>query len=153
MATEVKTYNPAAVEVNFGGFILTGFAPGTMIDLVPDVVQWEDDSGVDGEPTRWRNQNPFDTLTLFLAQTSVSNFVLSNLLNADLATQAAVFPMLIMDNNTSGIKSTYVSSRGWIVGQPRIVFAGAPNARQWVFRLLSTFYNTQGVDGTPAIAL
>lgn len=153
MITDVKSYDPALVEVSIGGLIISGFAPGIMVELAPDQQQWQDGTGVDGEAARWRNQNPFDTLTLHLAQTSKSNFILSNLLNADLATQVGILPVMIMDNNTSGLKSTYVSARGWIAGPPRIVFAGVPNVRQWVLRLLSTFYNTKGVDGTPALNL
>ena len=152
--TSVKTYDPAEVQVVVGGLIITGFAPGTMIELVPDAPPFQDDYGVDGEPARWTNRNPFDTLTLNIAQSSNSNFLLSNLYNVDLVTQLAILPVMILDGNTSGVKSIYVSARGWIQGPPRIVFAGeTPVARQWIVRLLNTLYNTKGIDGTPAISI
>lgn len=153
MTTEIKTYDPAVVSVIVGGLNITGFAPGAMIELAPDDPQWRDDYGVDGESARWRNLNPFDTLTLNMMQSSNGNLILSNLLNADIASQAGILPVLITDDNTSGIKSTYLSTRGWIAGPPRIGFAGSPTARSWALRLLSTFQHTQGIDGTPANAL
>lgn len=152
MAVDVKTYNPVKVQVSVGLFTIAGFAPGTFIELVPDAPPFKDDYGVDGEPQRWASRSPFDTLTLSLEQSSPSNFILSNQLNLDQATHAIVLPVMILDNNTEGLKTMYVSARGYIEGPPRIVFSGeTPVARQWRLRLLNTFYNTKGIDSTPAI--
>ncbi len=154
MAVDVKTYDPAQVEVVVGGLNISGFAPGTMVELVPDAPPFREDFGVDGEPVRWAVRNPFDTLTLNLAQSSPSNFILSNFLNLDIATHAVVVPIMILDGNTEGIKSLYVAGRGWVTGPPAIVFAGGtPTARRWVLKLVNTFYNTQGMEGTPAISV
>ena len=153
MVTDVKTYDPAEVLVVVGGFIISGFAPGTLIELAPDAAPFRDDFGVDGEPARWASRNPLDSLTLSLAQSSASNFVLSNLLNADLVTHAGILPVLIMDNNTSGLRSTYVAARGWVTGPPRIQYAADPTARRWIIRLLNTLYNTKGIDGASAISI
>ncbi len=154
MATDLKTYDPARVQVFVGGFTIAGFAPGAMVELAPDQPSFEDDYGVDGEPIRWANRNPFDTLTLALAQSSSSNVILSNLYNADLLTHASIYPVMILDDNTGGVKTTYVAARGWIAGPPRIVFAGGiPTERRWVLRLLNTLYHTQGINGTSAVSL
>lgn len=154
MATDVKTYDPAEVLVIVGLFTITGFAPGTFIELAPDEQPWKDDYGVDGEPVRWRPRNPFDTLTLTLAQSSSSNFILSNLLNLDLISEFSVVPVMIQDLNTSGLRSTYVSARGWVHGPSRIVFQGdSPASRKWELRLLGTVYNTKGIDGKDAIRI
>ena len=153
--TSIKTYDPAKVQLMVGGSPISGFAPGSFIELAAAQESFSDDFGVDGEPIRWANRNPFDTLTLLLAQSSTSNAILSNLLNADLATQVGILPVLIQDNNSQGgiADTIYVSARCWISGQPRISFAGDPTGRRWTLRMLSTFYNTMGMDSTPSVRL
>lgn len=150
--TDIKTYDPAQVLVVVAGLTITGFAQGAFVELTPAEASFRSDHGVDGEPARWASRNPFDTLVLTLAQTAPSNFVLSNLRNADLVTHTMVFPVLISDLNSAIPNSLYVAARGWITGAPSIGFGSNPTARRWSFDLLNTLYNVNGSDGAVAVS-
>ena len=136
---EVKTYDPAQVNLTVGGFLLSGYAPGTFIQLALDVPRFSDDQGVDGEPIRWDNKNPFSRLTVSLSQTSTSNSVLSGLAAADRYTQAAIFPIYLEEGDVFSVpgsvfsKSSYIAAQAWITGQAAIGYGPDPIARVWEF--------------------
>ncbi len=149
---EVKTYDPAEVNLWVGAWRLSGFAPGTFIQLARDVPRFSDDQGVDGEPIRWDNRNPFSRLTVSLSQTSTSNGVLSRLTTADQYTQAGLFPIYLEEGKPLGNvfgKPNYVSAQAWITGQAAIGYGADPIARAWEFRLLNVYFINPGVKSTP----
>ncbi len=151
---EVKTYDPAAVNLVVGGFRLSGFASGTFIQLARDVPRFSDDYGVDGEPIRWDSKNPFSRLTVTLSQTSTSNAVLSRLTEADRYTQAGIFPIFLEEDvpGTFFDKPNYVAAQAWITGQAEVAYGNDPIARSWEFRLLHAYFINPGVKSTPAMA-
>ena len=155
---EVKTYDPAQVNLTVGGFLLSGYAPGTFIQLALDVPRFSDDQGVDGEPIRWDNKNPFSRLTVNLTQTSTSNAILSRLATADRYTQAGIFPIYLEEGGTPDApgsifgKPNYVSAQAWITGQANIGYGSDPIARAWDFRLIHVYFINPGVEPTPALA-
>ena len=157
---EVKTYDPAQINLFVGGFRLSGYAPGTFIQLALDVPRFSDDQGVDGEPIRWDNKNPFSRLNVSLSQTSVSNTVLSGLAVADRYTQAAIFPIYLEEGDvfsspgsilSGGLKSNYISAQAWITGQAAIGYGPDPIARVWEFRLIHVYFVNPGVSSTPVL--
>ncbi len=153
MAIEVKTYDPAEVNLWVGGFLLSGYAPGTFIQLARDVPRFSDDQGVDGEPIRWDSRNPFSRLTVSLSQTSTSNAVLSRLAEADRYTQAGLFPIYLEEGKASGSifqRPNYVSALAWITGQAAIGYGADPIGREWEFRMLYVYFINPGVKSTPA---
>lgn len=147
---DVKTYDPAKVLVVYAGVTIAGFAQGSFVTLTQAEATFSDGHGVDGEPARWANRNPFSTLTLDLMQSSPSNLLLSGLRNTDEASHAIVAPLLIMDANARPPGNTFVSGRAWMTGPPSIVFAGDAQARRWSLRMLGTVYITSGYDGDAA---
>lgn len=153
--TDLKTYDPSKVNLIVGGFQITGFAQGTMIELTPAADWFNDDFGVDGEPARWANANPYNDLRIYLMHTSNSNLILSNLHNADRLSQVGVVPVYLEDDSREGgllEKARYVSARGWIKAPAAVQFGSGPGVRQWNFRLLETLYHTPGTLSTPASA-
>lgn len=157
MTTRVSTYDPAKVQVVVGGAIITGFAPGRMIQYRDDGPVISDDEGVDGESVRWRRLNPFGTLTLFLSQASGANFILSSLLNVDRITLAGIVPVMVQDRSagrtpgilgggTSGIPTRIIAGNGWIMNQPDMVWGDSPESRQWDIRVLDAVHDIRGYE-------
>ena len=145
--TSIKTYDPREVLVTIAGQIISGFEPGTFLTVTPDQAPFSDDYGVDGEAARWKPSNPFDTLTLTLRMSALSNEVLSNLHLGDLATNSVVVPVLIQDLNSAGAigPTTLVAARAWINGPPPVQYGDSPLGRQWTIRMLNTLYNIMGI--------
>lgn len=153
MATRVTTYDPARVSVSVAGNIITGYAPGQMIQYRPDVEVWADALGVDNEPVRWATGNPMATLILFLSQASPSNFVLSTLLNLDRITSAQPAPVIIEDKNGLGTPTRVAALIGWVKAQPPLAWGAGPTVRQWDIRLVKVLHDTHGLDQDPVISL
>ncbi len=153
MAVRVTTYDPAKVTVSVAGVIVTGFAPGRMIEYRPDAAVWADDLGVDNEPVRWMINNPMGTLTLQLAQSSQSNFTLGTLLNLDRLTAAQVSPVVVEDRSGTGEPTIMIAKLGWVSVQPTLAWSAVPEPRQWDIRLVLPFHNVQGLGVDDVITL
>lgn len=152
----VVSYDPAKVQVLIGGNVLSGFAPGTMVEVTEDTPKFADEVGVDGEPLRWNTNSPMATMTVYLMQSSTGNEALSNLHNLDRATGAALFPVSVEDKNpTDGqVPSGMIAGTAWIQGQPALAWAGgAPTARRWVIRMLSPVFHVTGQAQTDNVSL
>ena len=150
----IKTYDPAKVLVIVAGNIISGFAPGVFIQLSEDQPMLSDDFGCDGESARWLPYAPFSTLVLTLAPTAGANTTLSNLLNLDRFTQAAIFPVIVQDssNPTDTQPPRIVAGRGWLRGFPVMTYQnGVPVGRPWTLRLLDVVFDAREVGETPAL--
>lgn len=145
--TAIKTYDPAAVRLSVAGILISGFASGTFISWTPDAPPIADAYGVDGEPARWQTGNPFANLDFQLMHTSASNAVLSNLANADLLTQAGIFPVVLEDKSNPGDSqpTRIIAGRAWIQSWPGITYGnGGPSARGWRVRCLDMITDIRG---------
>jgi len=147
----LKTYDPARVSVSIAGQLLHGFVQGKMIEFSLDTPTWSDEYGVDGEPARWVNLNPFGSLKVFLAQTSGSNITLSNLANGDKVTQAVLLPVLVVDGSNPRDRqpTRLLAVAGWIQGSPSLLWQGdVPVGREWVIRLLNPLTDVREVSAS-----
>lgn len=130
----VSTYSPADIIVIVNNVIISGFTDTSIVTIEPDVQSFTKYVSADGLSTRVRSANRTASITVSLKQTSPSNDVLTDLLNADLNEGDQVFPVTITDN----FGTTLISSNsGWVQGWPSTAFADSVNAREWVIDLSS----------------
>ncbi len=80
---EPAKLDPAQYPISIAGFLVTGFADGTFIEIARDEDTWKDYVGGDGEVCRVRNKNKMGTVTIRLQQSSASNDILSALQSVD----------------------------------------------------------------------
>lgn len=129
MAKSILTYSPKDVIVLIGGFYkLEGYAADTFISIRKDAKPFETMRSMDGEQARIYNKDEGYTVNLTLAQSSVSNNVLSAIYNIDAATQMGKFPLLIKDTKGS---TTFFAGTAWIETTPDVTFASELSVRTW----------------------
>jgi hypothetical protein len=127
----VGNYDPKKVLVNFGGNILSGFAPGTFVNIAPDDADgFKKQVGADGEVGRAQSANNTHSVTVTLMQTSLSSQVLSTIRNTDKLTGRAILPLTITDLNGATLAFW---PQAWIHGDPEWGFGDELTDRQWVF--------------------
>ena len=113
MATRITTYDPAQIQVTVGGAILTGFEPGTFVNLTRAVNNFDYSVGPDGkEGIRAKRNDRSGMFTFTLRQASVGNLILSNLANRDEVDGDGVVPVQITDLNNPDTQ--YISGAAWI---------------------------------------
>jgi len=120
----LKTYNPAEVAVIVGGFIMSGFADGQFVNIVPNADLFELTVGTDGEATRSAQNNKSAQITIDFMQTSESNAVLESV-----AASGASFPLLVKDGSGSTI---YSAVSAWVRRRPDATFDRTATSRSWV---------------------
>lgn len=151
MATETKTYNPANIVVTVGGRILTGFAPGTFVNLVREVNNFNFRVSADGtEGTRTKTNNRSALFTFTLEQVAASNLILSNLANRDEQQGDGVVPISITD--ISSPDTVYLTGKGWIEKPADGAFAETPQGRAWAIRLADVPMVHGGTPATEALS-
>ena len=150
MATDIKTYDPAQIQVSVGGAILTGYEPGTFINLTRNVNNYDWTIGPDGkEGIRTKRNDRSGLLTFTLRQSSVANFILSNLANRDEVDSDGVVPILISDLNNADTE--FSSAKGWVEKPSDAVFAETPQGRPWMIRLAEVPMTHGGNPSTAAL--
>lgn len=128
MAT--RTYDPGSVIVVFGANVLTGFSESTMVRVERDEDTYTKKSGVDGEITRSRNRNRAGSVVVTLMQTSASNLVLSNHLNADELAPNGIPPVPVVVKDNAG-NSLHTAKDAWIKKTPASEYAKEAGDREW----------------------
>jgi len=120
----VKSYSAKEVAVIVGGFIMSGFADGQFLNIVPNSDLQELVVGVDGEGTRSAMNNKSAQITISLMQSSASNPVLEAF-----AASGETFPMLVKDNSGATIYSMVTA---WIRRRPDASFDRTATNRDWL---------------------
>ena len=136
----LKTYDPNQKDVIFAGYLLKGFADGSMVSVSSEGPGFEDAVGVDGEVTRVRKHDRRHTVTVSLMQTSESNDDLSALYAADrdAANGSGVGALRIVDRSGTTI---FEAAKAWIQNDPDASFEATPTAREWEIRCASLSVN------------
>jgi len=117
----VRTFDPSKVAVSIGGYPISGFAEGTFIEAERNADMFTMKTGSDGHTSRTKSNNRSGTLTFTLAQTSMSNNVLSTIAVADELTSTGVVPIMI--NDLSGTTVIF-SGTGWVRKMPNLAVGG-----------------------------
>ena len=150
-ATDVKTYDPAAIVLTMGGAILSGYEPGTFITLVRAVENFTYTVGPDGvEGIRTKTNNRSALLTFTLRQVATANLLLSNLANRDEQQADGVVPISITD--ILSVDTVYLTGKGWIEKPADANFAETPQGRAWLIRLADVPMVHGGTPATAALA-
>lgn len=142
MGKKILTYSPKDVIVLIGGFYqLEGYSSDTFISIVKDEKPFESQRAMDGEQARIYTKDEGYTVNLTLAQSSVSNNVLSAIYNIDAATQMGKFPLLIKDTKGS---TTFFAGTAWIEQIPQVIFANELTVRTWTIATSEAGLNIGG---------
>ena len=128
----VRTYDPKQVVLTVGGFPVSGFADGTFIKVMRDNDTFTKISGADGEVSRAKSNDRGGNIEITLAQTSLSNDVLTGIALADELSNDGVVPVLVKD---IGGTSTFVSAFGWIRKPPDSEYSKEVGERLWIMDL------------------
>lgn len=107
----VATYDPKDIIVTLGGVPLSGFADGTFVTVSRSGDSFSKSTGADGRTSRAKSNDKSGELALVLAQTSLSNDVLSAMLAADEASGAGVVPLMVKDVRGAAL---WFSPSAWI---------------------------------------
>lgn len=128
----VRTFDPKSVIITIGGFVMSGFADGTFLEITADKQQFTKVTGADGFTTRVKSNDYGAVMTLTLSQSSPSNDVLSGILALDRAANAGVVPIFVKDMSGSTV---FFAATGWIQQFPDSSFGNEINNRGWTIDL------------------
>lgn len=125
----MRTYSPKKVQVIVGNHVCTGLAKGSFVVVEKKEDDFTTEVGSDGEGARTQSADESGSVTITLMQTSASNDVLSGLRDADKASGAAVFPLMIKDG--SG-RTIVTAAEAWIRKVPNSDFSDQKTDRPWI---------------------
>jgi hypothetical protein len=132
---QVKTFDPGIVAVWFGPTLITGFMDGTVIKASRVNKSFNMKVGVDGTATRSKSNDRSGTIEVTLQQSSMSNDILSAIMQADENFAAAgvspsILPLLVVDN--SG-RTKLSALTAWISKPADVEFGHDVLGRTWIF--------------------
>lgn len=128
---KMKTYDFKQVSLVFAGRIASGFSESDSISVMMDEDAWTHHVGADGEECRAKSNNGSGKVTLKLAQYSDYNKVLTELHEADKASNGGVSPLLIADKSGTSI---HASDEAYIVKAPDSAYSKEPGEREWIIK-------------------
>lgn len=125
----IPTYNPKKVAVYFNGKILSGFAPGTFVEISRNADGFSTEVGADGEGARVASNDFSGKVKIILQATSRSNDVMSALQVADELGNVGTGALMIKD--ASG-RTVVNAAEAWIVKPADVSFGDDFGTREWV---------------------
>lgn len=128
----MNSLDPALVALTVGGNLISGFAPGTFIEVSRDEMDWTMQTGADGEVARMRNRNAQGSIKVTLMQGSASNAVLSALAAADRSSYVTAGPAYVKDLATG---ETFGGAESFVEGMPTAAFATEVQTREWTIKI------------------
>lgn len=125
----ISTFDPKQLIITWGEFRISGFAPGTFVNVERNEDSFTLTVGSDGEGARARSNDNSGRVTLTLLQTSLSNQQLSQALFQDELTCGGVRPLLIRN-----IKGTdlYQAETSWLMKPSSAGYSSEIEPREWV---------------------
>ena len=130
MARDTRQYDPGQVITNIGGRDVTGYAPGTFVELKRNKEAFTISVGSDGEITRVKSQDRSGTIKVTLKQDSPLNDYFSSLATQDERTSDAAVPGIVKDANGTTLGS---AQKLWVKKKPDTAFSDASENREWEF--------------------
>jgi len=148
--TDLKTYDPKGVSLSIGGFLITGYEPGTFITLERQSNTFDFSPGPDGEHIRTRKNDQSALMTLSLRQVAASNLVLSHLARRDESDNDGVVALILSD--VAAPETRYAAGKAYIEKPAGAIFGDSPQHRQWIIRLVEVPMVHGGTPGTSVLA-
>lgn len=126
------TYRGKDLVVTVANAPLEGYGPDAIAKFTPNSESFGLVVGVDGQGTRFATGDTSGRVAVTLAQSSLSNDVLTTLHQTDLNAPngAGIAPLNVLD--TSG-RSKLLALEAWIVGWPEMGFSKGVETRIWTF--------------------
>lgn len=124
----LKTFDPNQLSVVVGTAPILGFAEDTMISIETEDPQYNDNTDIHGNVTRYKVNRNTAKVTITLTESSTSNDLLSNFAEADRISDAGVFPIMIKDPNGT---SLFSSTAAYIDQIPNVEFGAEAKTREW----------------------
>ncbi|MCK4522416.1 MAG: DUF3277 family protein [Nanoarchaeota archaeon] len=128
----VRTYDPKKVILTVGGVPVSGYADGTFITVERSADNFSKVVGAHGQTSRAKTNDFSGSLTVTLAQTSMSNNILQGFAVADELSNDGVVPIQVKDNSGT---SVFFSANGWIRKPANAEFGKEISNREWIFDL------------------
>lgn len=123
------TYAPSSVTATIAAFYtVEGFVDGSFITITKDSKPFSTQKAMNGETARIYKKDERFTVEITLAQSSVSNNVLSAIYNIDIATGLGQFPLLIRDGSGT---TTFFALSAHITDIPQVTFSNGMESRIW----------------------
>lgn len=137
----VKTFDPSLVTVVVNGIPIQGYADGTGVKVARADDAFKKTVGMDSSVTRTKSADKSGTVEITLAQTSLSNPILSAIATIDEAQNGGIVKVAVSD--LSGT-SLYSADKAWIRKQPDAEFGKTASNRTWIFDCanLKVFHGT-----------
>ena len=129
-----KTFDPAQISVVFGTSPIVGFAEDTMINVEIEDPQYNDNTNIHGEVTRYKVNKNTAKITITLTQSSSSNDLLSNYVELDRVSDAGSFPVMIKDPNGTTLLT---STSAYVKQVPAVEFGAEAKTREWIIQATS----------------
>jgi len=141
----VSTYNPKDIKLVFGGFVATGYADDSHLEVEALSDGITSKAGNDGEIVRSINPDQRHSITLRLQQTSAFNDVLSQAYDIDRVTPGGVMlPVAVVDLNG---RTNFAAGQAWVTKKPNSEFGTEAGDREWVIHTGEpTVYNVGGAN-------
>jgi hypothetical protein len=140
-------YDPNQVQFSIGSNVITGFAPGSMIEVEPAADLFNEVVGTKGDVGIARIYNPLVTIKVKLLQTSASNDDLSALVLASSTSTASGIASPGSLADMSG--TTKVSGMTWAKKRPNVSFSDTVETREWTLTMKT---DTHTIGGNTAVA-
>lgn len=131
MAGDVLTYSPSNVTLVLCGYVLTG--------VVSVALQWKSSPftvkrGIRGQHTRIGTKDRQSTVTIEVLQTSITNDILSEILEQDTRNYSGRLEFSVKDaSGTTQWATTQCFLKAW----PDASFSGDIQTRKWEIEILS----------------
>lgn len=130
MSGNVLTYSPSDVTILISGYQLSGLLS---VELIWDSRPFTMYKGIRNQHTRVFNASMCATMRLNVQQTSITNDVLSQIMEADRNSNSARLELTMKD--TSGT-TLYQALQCYIPAYPNIKFTKGFEAREWEINIL-----------------
>jgi hypothetical protein len=129
----VATYDPKKILAIYGLIPLSDFGEGSFIEVTPDQDDFRTEVGTDGTVDFVRNIGLTYTVKMSIAQTSITNDLLSAARLLDLSTNTGPLPLAIKD--LQGLTTVFFRYAR-IVKSPSASYSGSTQPREWIFKCI-----------------
>lgn len=124
----MPAWDPQQITLTFKGYEISGFADGAFITAARAEDTWSINVGAQGDVVRVLNRNTSGTIVVTLQQTSMSNGILSQILEEDEQFLTGVGDVMLKD--LSG-ETLIHGEEAWIMKPADAGYAKELESREW----------------------
>lgn len=131
--------SPEDTKVLLGGiYEVVGFSDGTYVSIEKVNQPFSSTRAMDGTIVRTHHYDRQYIIKLTLAQSSVTNDILTKLWQVDELTKAAQIPVLFKDNLGSTL---FFGTTCWVNGIPPVTYSNSVEVREWTLDCSDGYIN------------